>query len=105
MLENHSALWLFDFLLNLSTLLYFFTYFFTNSGHVHSAKNETDLNKSTQLRDAFIGHSPHRHDYGLRIGCTETGTFRGRSVLNSGIPMRLFALKFANSSSVIAKFH
>ena len=32
-------------------------------GPVHSTRTELTCSKSTQLRDAFIGHARHRHDY------------------------------------------
>ena len=54
----------------------------------------TDLNKSTQLHDVFIGHAHQRHDY-LLIDCSETRTVSARLVLNACIPMLLFTMEFS----------
>ena len=57
----------------------------------------TDLNKSIQLHDAFIGHSRQRNDL---IGCIETRSVRAQRVLNTYILMQLFTLEFAKWSLV-----
>ena len=44
---------------------------------LHSACAERSCNKSTQLRDAFIGQASQRHDL---IGCSETRTVGAQSV-------------------------
>ena len=47
-----------------------------------SELTSTDLNRSTQLHDAFVGHAYERHDFVL-IGCKETGTVSARRVASS----------------------
>ena len=61
--------------------------------------NWTDLNKSTQLLNAFNGHAYQRHNYIALIGCSETRPVSAQLVLNTFIPMRLFTLESVNSSS------
>ena len=60
--------------------------------------NQTELtcNESTQLRYAFISHAREHNDL---IGCSETRTVSGQSVLNACIRTWLFALEVANSIS------
>jgi len=62
--------------------------------------NWTDLKKSTQLHDAFIGHARQRHAH--TAYWLDAAAKLGRLVLDQfwTIPMRLVTLEFAAWSSV-----